>query len=78
LHRHKSRVRQAPVPGIGHDANRRKRQIVSGGDARGNVGFHIGGMRPRFDMEGVLFRVTGQRGSDPCDVGDHRATDGTR
>jgi len=76
--RHQGGMRQPPVRGIGHDAKRCKGQLVGSGDTSGNVGFHIGGMRPRFDMQGALFFVTGQWGSDPCDVGDRRAAEGPR
>ena len=63
--------------GIGHDAIGREGQLVGGGDPGGNVGFHIGGMRPRFHMQGVLFFMPSQRRIDPGDIGDRGAAERT-
>jgi len=75
VQRHKRGMRQSPVHGIGHDAKRREGQLVGGGDPGGNMGFHIGGMRPCFPMQGVFFFMASQRRIDPSDVGDRRAVE---
>jgi hypothetical protein len=41
------------------------------------VGFHIGGMRPRFHMQGVLFFMPSQWRIDPGDIGDRGAAERT-
>jgi len=73
--RHQGSVRQPPVRRVHYDAKCRKGEIVGGCDPRCNVGFHIGGMRPRFPMQGVLFVLASQRRIDPCDVGDRGAAE---
>ena len=62
-----------PVRRVGHDAKSGKGQLMGGGDAGGNMGFRIGGMRAGIDMQGALFRRAGHGSIDPGDVGDRRA-----
>ncbi len=66
-------MRQLPVRGVGHDTKGGKGQLVGGGDASGNVGFRIGGVRAGFATKGALFRAPGHGRIDPGDVGDRRA-----
>ena len=68
-------MRQLPVRGVGHDAKRGKGQLVGGGDAGGDMRFHVGGLRAGMTMQGALFRRARHGSVDSNDVGDHRAAE---
>jgi len=65
-----------PVRRIGHDAKSCKGQLVGGGDAGGDMGFHVGGMRAGFEMQGEPFGSSAHWKIDTGYVGDRRAAEG--
>ena len=69
-------MRQLSVHRVHHDAKCRKGKIVGGSDLRRDMGFHIGGMRPCFQMQGVFFLMVCQRRIDPGDIGGHGPAEG--
>jgi hypothetical protein len=48
---------------------------MGGGDTGGDMGFHVGGMRAGFEMQGALFRNAYHRSVDSNDVGEHRTAE---